>query len=143
MKAQEIIDKFESFIGEGKRFKTRAEAARYLGLPISQATRFFDFLDGKDTRYMSVLDWLEKMGGLVTFPDDSANLPAIIPPRIDSLPVAVDRIAQLERALDAKDQQLAELIQYKYKWEGLVEIKRLEADAREREQKSLTNDEKL
>lgn len=69
MDAQKLVAKFWSLIGEGKRFTTKAEAARAFGLPASQATKFFDFLDGKDTRYLTVLDWLEKIGGNIVFPD--------------------------------------------------------------------------
>ena len=46
MKIGELRSWFESFIGEGKRFSTRAEAAREFGLPKSKATKFFDFLEG-------------------------------------------------------------------------------------------------
>lgn len=145
MEAKKLIEKFESFIGEGRRFKTRAEAARYFGLPASQATRFFDFLDGKDTRYMSVLDWLEKLGGWITFPDDHkevkelSNLPASIQPDSDDQRSLLDRITHLEQKLDEKERQLAELLQYRHRWEGLMEIKKMEANvqAQAQQQKSL------
>lgn len=89
---------------------------------------------------------LDALGARVIFPDQQyidegqpTNLPALIPPKIDSLPVAVDRIAQLEKQLYEKDQQIMELVIYKGRWLGLVESKKWEADerAREREQKSL------
>ena len=83
MKVQDLSSWFASFIGEGKRFSTRAEAARDLGLPKSKATKFFDFLDGKDTGYTSVLDWFEKMGGVLHTPNDDPTREVVfINPRI-------------------------------------------------------------
>lgn len=68
-----LANQFRALIGEGQQFRTRAEAARFLGLPASQATKFFDFLDGKDTRYQSVMSWLEQLGGKVLGPGQTEN----------------------------------------------------------------------
>ena len=63
---------FNDMVGPGKRFPSRVEMARFLGLPQTQATKLFNFLKGSDTQYRAVLDWLEKLGGSVNIPGERA-----------------------------------------------------------------------
>ena len=51
---------FNSIIGDGKRFKTQTELANYLGLKKTTATKLYDFLEGTDTMFTAVIQWLEK-----------------------------------------------------------------------------------
>lgn len=54
---------FADQIGSGKRFATRVDMARFLGLPQTQATKLFNFLKGSDTQYSAVISWFEMLGG--------------------------------------------------------------------------------
>lgn len=56
-----LIKKFEDMIGSGKRFKSRNEMSLFLGLTETTRTTFFNFLDGTQTKYTIVFEWIEKL----------------------------------------------------------------------------------
>ena len=64
-----LVDFFKNQTGPGKRFENNAAMAKFLGLPITQATKLFNFLKGADTQYKAVLDWFGKLGGRLEEPD--------------------------------------------------------------------------
>lgn len=85
---------------------------------------------------------LDALGAIILFPDQqgvheslpalrhspySDNLPATIQ-HPDNLPAAMEKIAYLERKIVEQDQQLSELIQYKHRWEGVMDLRKMEAE---------------
>lgn len=70
---------FNSIIGDGKRFKTQTELSAYLGLKKTTATKLYDFLEGTDTRFTAVIQWLEKVGGQIALPDEQLERYEMIP----------------------------------------------------------------
>ncbi len=64
-----LRDFFRDRIGPGKRFATAREMAAELNLEPSRATILYKFLKGAEPRAGVVLDWLEKLGISVTYPD--------------------------------------------------------------------------
>ena len=79
MAAEKLRKYFNAIIGEGKRFSTQTEMARYLGLGQTTATKLYGFLDGADTRFSAVVDWLEKLGGQIVLPDEELEQFEMIP----------------------------------------------------------------
>lgn len=65
-------DFFQDKIGDGKSFATKAEMARFLGLPPTQATKLFNFLKGASPNYEVVLDWFTRLGGRFVAPGDKS-----------------------------------------------------------------------
>lgn len=83
MRTDEKLREFLSAqIGPGKRFADRAKMARFLGLSQTTATKFFDFLNGKDTRFSTIIPWFEKLGITVLYPDEKMEGYDLVP-RID------------------------------------------------------------
>lgn len=76
---EKIREYFNSIVGEDKRFPNRTEMSKFLGLKKTTATRLFSFLDGADTRYSAVIDWLERLGGQVALPDEEIENYAMVP----------------------------------------------------------------
>ncbi|MDR2893559.1 MAG: S24/S26 family peptidase [Deltaproteobacteria bacterium] len=70
---QWLFSFFSSQIGEGQTFASKAEMARFLDLPQTQATKFFNFLKGADTQYTAVLDWFDRLGGKLLPPDQDQS----------------------------------------------------------------------
>lgn len=68
----------ESFIGNGKRFHSPNEMAQYLGLGDTRHTKLYNFFKGSDTKYKEVLEWVEKLGGQIIFPDEATKAIATI-----------------------------------------------------------------
>jgi len=60
---------FQSLLDSGA-FASESELARHLGLPASKATKFYNFLDGKEPSYKAVLEWLDRMGGELLLPHE-------------------------------------------------------------------------
>lgn len=56
-----LTKKFEEMIGAGKRFKSRNEMSQFLGLTETTRTTLFNFLDGTQTKYTIVFEWIEKL----------------------------------------------------------------------------------
>ncbi len=77
--AEKLRDYFNDIIGEGKRFSTQTEMARFLGLKPTTATKLYSFLKGSDTQYSSVVDWLERLGGQVALPNEEIERYAMVP----------------------------------------------------------------
>lgn len=77
--AEKLRNYFHSIIGDGKRFANQTEMARYLGLGQTTATKLYGFLDGADTRFSAVVDWLEKLGGHMVLPNEQAEQFEMIP----------------------------------------------------------------
>lgn len=77
--AEKLREYFQSIIGRNKRFSTQAEMARFLGLKTTTATKLYSFLKGADTQYSAVVDWLEKLGGRVTLPQEGVEEYKMIP----------------------------------------------------------------
>lgn len=67
--ASSVRQFFSDMIGEGRRFRYRTECASFLGMTPSKATKFYKFLDGKETSASAVLEWLEKFGVRLSLPD--------------------------------------------------------------------------
>lgn len=59
---------FQQSIGEGRRFATQTDMARFLGLKVTTATKLYTFLKGADTQSSAVIDWIERLGGNVILP---------------------------------------------------------------------------
>ncbi len=64
---------FLSLIGRGRRFASASAMARALGLIGSQASTLYKFLHGAEPRIGVVLDWLEKLGVRLQYPEGSTN----------------------------------------------------------------------
>ena len=67
---EKLVDFFAEQIGPGRRFENSVRMAAFLGLPATQATKFYNFLKGADTQYGAVLDWLEKLEFRLLFPHE-------------------------------------------------------------------------
>lgn len=62
---------FLSIIGKEKPFKFRSNLAEHLGMrDASKKTKFFKFLDGADSSFGNVSDWLERLGGKIILPEE-------------------------------------------------------------------------
>ena len=70
MDAPEIREIFEARIGEKKLFADRTKMAKFLGLSTTTQTKFFNFLDGADTRFETVIEWMNRLGFTITAPDE-------------------------------------------------------------------------
>lgn len=115
------------------------DAAELMRKAQASKPSWYKLLQGKGVRAENLLEWLGNLGFRLIPPDESPNLPAPIQPDSDDQRSLLDKIAQLERELEEKDRRLAEFIQYKHRWEGLMEIKKMEANvqAQAQQQKSL------
>ncbi len=71
--ASSVRQFFSDMIGEGRRFRYRTECAAFLGMTPSKATKFYKFLDGKETSATAVLEWLEKFGVQLSLPEKDAG----------------------------------------------------------------------
>ena len=71
--SHKIIEFFEEQIGPGKRFADRAALAEFLGVPRTQITKLYNFLNGADTQYKAVLGWIEKLGAKLDWPGEKAH----------------------------------------------------------------------
>lgn len=76
---QKTREYFASQIGKGKRFETRAEMARFLGLGKTTQTQLFNFLDGKNTGFAAVSDWLDSLHIQVAFPGEELRDFKLVP----------------------------------------------------------------
>lgn len=70
---------FRAQIGKGKRFATARDMAAELRLGTSRATILYKFLRGAEPRAGVVLDWLERMGISVLYPEGSCEGVDFIP----------------------------------------------------------------
>lgn len=68
--ARNIIDFFNALI-ENKTFKSNSDLQRFLGIPESNTTAVKRFLSGEsNVGYITVCDWLEKIGCKIIFPQE-------------------------------------------------------------------------
>ena len=74
-----IIPFFESLIGKNKRFTSRAEMARFLGLGDERRMTLDRFLKGTSTQYEYVMEWFLKLGGQMIPPDEKMTGFELIP----------------------------------------------------------------
>ncbi len=74
-----LRDFFRDRIGPGRRFATAKEMASCLNLEPSRATILYKFLKGAEPRAGVVLDWLERLGISVTYPDGACGGVEYIP----------------------------------------------------------------
>ena len=75
----EMINFFLSLIGKGKRFSSRAEMARFLGLGDERRMTLDRFLKGTSTQYEYVMEWFLKLGGQMIPPDEKLSGFELIP----------------------------------------------------------------
>ena len=75
----EMINFFLSLIGKGKRFSSRAEMARFLGLGDERRMTLDRFLKGTSTQYEYVMEWFLKLGGQMIPPDEKMSGFELIP----------------------------------------------------------------
>ncbi|MBU3832039.1 MAG: S24 family peptidase [Candidatus Desulfovibrio faecigallinarum] len=68
-----LRDFLRSRIGRGKTFNTAREMAEALNLGPTRATILYKFLKGADPRAGVVLDWLEKLGITVIYPEGECD----------------------------------------------------------------------
>lgn len=68
-KENRLVGFFREQIGQGRRFATQSDMARFLRLAPTQATKLYKFLKGADTQYRSVTDWFERLGGRFLEPE--------------------------------------------------------------------------
>ena len=61
--SSELLEYFNSQIGQKKRFATSVDMARFLKIPTTQATKLYNFLKGSDTQYKTVIKWFNMLGG--------------------------------------------------------------------------------
>lgn len=52
-------------IGPGKAFSNKMDMARFLDVPKTQVSTFYNFLKGADTQYSAVFSWFQKIGGVI------------------------------------------------------------------------------
>lgn len=64
-----LVKKIEEMIGPGRQFASTNELAQYLGLGSTKHTKFYDFLEGSNTGYKAVLEWLESLQVQIVFPN--------------------------------------------------------------------------
>lgn len=68
---------FSDTIGKDRPFKDRTKLAKHLGMTeLPRQTKFFKFLDGSDSAFGTVADWIERMGGQVILPDEDPAISA-------------------------------------------------------------------
>ena len=87
--SERVHEFFCSLTGAGKKFARRTELSDFLGIPRSQATKCFDFLDGKEPKYKAVFDWLDAIGAKLILPGDAPGQ------------TSVDCVKKLEEAQNA------------------------------------------
>lgn len=64
-----LVKKIEEMIGPGRQFSSTNELAQYLGLGSTKHTKFYDFLEGANTGYKAVLEWLNALQVQIVFPN--------------------------------------------------------------------------
>ncbi len=74
-----LRDFFRDRIGPGRRFATAREMAQELSLEPSRATILYKFLKGAEPRAGIVLEWLEKLGISVLYPEGRSDGVEYIP----------------------------------------------------------------
>lgn len=89
--SERIREYFKSIIGKDKRFSTNTAMARFLGLEKTTATKLYSFLKGADTQYSAVVDWLEKLGGQISLPQEGIETYAMVP-KVSALAGAGDSL---------------------------------------------------
>lgn len=67
-----LVKKIEEMIGPGRQFSSTNELAQYLGLGSTKHTKFYDFLEGANTGYKAVLEWLNALQVQIVFPNHQA-----------------------------------------------------------------------
>lgn len=70
---------FRNRIGRGRRFATAREMAQELNLEPSRATILYKFLKGAEPRAGIVLDWLERLGISVMYPEGDCEGVEFVP----------------------------------------------------------------
>lgn len=66
--SDDIVSFIKSKIGENKEFPRQIDMAKFLGLPQTQATKLYNFLNKQaDTSYKDVVEWFIKLGGSFEF----------------------------------------------------------------------------
>ncbi|MDR2574582.1 MAG: S24 family peptidase [Desulfovibrio sp.] len=59
------LEFISSQIGQGKRFATKRKLVEFLALPRTRQAKLYKFLNGADTQYKTVAEWVAALGGAI------------------------------------------------------------------------------
>ena len=72
--SEEFRDYLNGLVGPDKPFRSRVKLAEYLGLvERPKQSKLFAFLDGTDSAFSKVAEWIERLGGKVIMPKDDVR----------------------------------------------------------------------
>lgn len=105
---EDLVEGMKACIGEGKKFSTNTDMARYCGV---QAVQTYRYINGEREKHLKALgNILDKIGAKLVWDHDQKNMSA----QNFSPQEYVKKIQELEK-------QIEELKTYKVKWEGHLE----------------------
>ena len=101
-----LVKKIEEMIGPGRQFSSTNELAQYLGLGSTKHTKFYDFLEGANTGYKAVLEWLQVQ---VVFPNQPIIEHSATKVQSQEVDFLKKRLDELQKENDQLKLQNAEL----------------------------------
>lgn len=105
---EDLVEGMKACIGEGKKFSTNADMARYCGVQAVQTSRY---MNGEREKHLKALgNILDKIGAKLVWDHDQKN--------IQTQPL--ESKEYLEKIQDLEN-QIEELKKYKSRWEGHLE----------------------
>ncbi|GAB7507897.1 hypothetical protein Bwad005_05080 [Bilophila wadsworthia] len=104
-----LVQKIEDMIGPGRQFSSTNELAQYLGLGSTKHTKFYDFLEGANTGYKAVLEWLDKLQVQVVFPGQPLVEHSATKVQSQEVDLLKKRLDELQKENDQLKLQNAEL----------------------------------
>ena len=67
-----VREYLKALVGPDKPFRSRMKLAQFLGLTDRpKMSKLFNFLDGTDSSFSAISEWLEKLGGKVVLPGEN------------------------------------------------------------------------
>lgn len=109
----DLTEGMKACIGEGKKFSTNADLARYCGVQAVQTSRY---INGEREKHLKALgNILDKIGAKLVWDHDSHAEGAA-----ENTLMLVHRIQELEKEVER-------LKEYKIKWEGHLELVRAQS----------------
>ena len=105
---EDLVEGMKACIGEGKKFSTNADMARYCGVQAVQTSRY---MNGEREKHLKALgNILDKIGAKLVWDHDQKNIPS----QNFKSQEYIKKIQELEKEIE-------ELKRYKAKWEGHLE----------------------
>ncbi len=69
-----VREYLKSLVGPDKPFRSRMKLAQFIGLnDRPKMSKLFNFLDGADSSFSSISEWLERLGGKIVLPGEDVK----------------------------------------------------------------------